>query len=79
MTKTAIPIDPRCMNPPTYCMKPHQQQRDRPASAGRSPSMILVVLLQFVNHKTRTEFGLEPGGFRRHDGTGVSYVHQLLH
>ena len=35
----------------------------------------LLLLNQFVDNQTRTEFGLEPGGFRGHYVAGVGYVH----
>ena len=36
-------------------------------------------LHQFMNYQTGTEFRFEPGGFRRHNVTGIGNVNQLFH
>lgn len=36
-------------------------------------------VIELVNHKTGTEFGLKPGGFRWHYVAGIGNIHKLLH
>ena len=39
----------------------------------------MLILVQFVDYQSRTEFWLKPCCLRRHDVARISYVHDLLH